>query len=126
MAPVKKSGSFILGLLLGSLIGAALALLLAPDRGAETRRRVRSRAQPGVEKIRDVATRLTRRGEAPSAESEEAQMPESGTTLEGDMPEEVGNASESAGAHPAYRPGELEEPEDGDGDPAGRRGRGRP
>jgi gas vesicle protein len=60
----------ILGLLMGALIGAAAALLLAPERGEETRRVVRSRAQPAVDKIKDVATRLTKRGEAPADEDE--------------------------------------------------------
>jgi len=38
----------ILGLLMGGLIGASAALLLASERGAETRRLVRSRAEPTV------------------------------------------------------------------------------
>jgi gas vesicle protein len=60
----------ILGLLMGVLIGAATALLLAPERGEETRRLVRSRAQPAVGRLRDMATRLARRQEAPSEEDE--------------------------------------------------------
>jgi gas vesicle protein len=60
----------ILGLLMGALIGAATALLLAPERGEETRRLVRSRAQPAMGRIRDMAARLTKREEAPSEEDE--------------------------------------------------------
>lgn len=48
------------GLLMGVLIGAAIALLLAPARGEEARRLVRSRAEPAVGRIRDMATRLAK------------------------------------------------------------------
>jgi len=41
----------ILGLLMGGLIGASAALLFAPGRGVETRRLVRSRAEPAVNKV---------------------------------------------------------------------------
>jgi len=59
----------ILGLLMGGLIGASAALLLAPERGVETRRLVRSRAEPAVNKARHMATRLARKGEhSPDAE----------------------------------------------------------
>jgi gas vesicle protein len=60
----------ILGLLMGSLIGAATALLLAPARGEEARRVVRSRAQPAAGKIRDIAARLAKRNEAAPEEDE--------------------------------------------------------
>ena len=61
----------LLGLLIGGVIGAATALLFAPERGEETRRVVRSRAQPAVGRIRNMATRLARRNEAAPKESED-------------------------------------------------------
>ncbi len=67
MAGVRKAGSFSVGLLAGGLIGFALALLLAPEPGEETRRQVRSRAEPLAERARDTVTRLAKRGE-PGAE----------------------------------------------------------
>ena len=66
MAGVRSS--FPLGLLFGGLIGTALALLLAPERGEETRRRVRSRAEPLAERSKNTVTRLARRGEDPIEE----------------------------------------------------------
>lgn len=35
-----RIGKFVAGLLMGSLVGAGLALLFAPDSGAETQRRL--------------------------------------------------------------------------------------
>jgi gas vesicle protein len=60
----------ILGLLMGGLIGASAALLFAPGRGVETRRLVRSRAEPAVNKDRHVATRLARRDKQPPDEED--------------------------------------------------------
>jgi hypothetical protein len=59
-----------LGLLMGGLIGASAALLLAPGRGAETRRLVRSRAEPAVSRVRHVAARLAKRDDHPPDEDE--------------------------------------------------------
>ncbi|HUF53855.1 MAG TPA: YtxH domain-containing protein [Dehalococcoidia bacterium] len=63
MIGISKGRSFALGLLLGGLIGTALALLLAPERGEEMRRHVRSRAEPMAERAKDTVTRLAKRGE---------------------------------------------------------------
>ena len=60
----------VVGLLMGALIGAATALLLAPERGEETRRLVRSRAQPAVGRIRDMTARLAKRDEGAPEEDE--------------------------------------------------------
>jgi gas vesicle protein len=57
LANDRKGGSFRLGLLAGGLLGFALALLLAPDRGEETRSRVRSRVEPWAERARDTVGR---------------------------------------------------------------------
>lgn len=63
MIGITRGTSFALGILLGGLIGTALALLLAPERGEEMRRQVRSRAEPMAERAKDTVTRLARRGE---------------------------------------------------------------
>lgn len=60
---------FIGGLLLGALVGAGMALLLAPERGDVTRRRIRTRlhdaaddARDQMDEWRDSAERELRRG----------------------------------------------------------------
>lgn len=62
--------SFAVGLLLGALIGAGLALLFAPQSGEETRRLIRRRskkiagaAQDTFDDVRDQAKQLKRRAE---------------------------------------------------------------
>jgi hypothetical protein len=52
-APVRRRrrGGFAAGLVLGAMLGAAAALLLAPERGVDTRRRLRKR----VRSVRDSA-----------------------------------------------------------------------
>ena len=62
MIGISRGKSFALGLLLGGLIGTALALL-APERGEEMRRQVRSRAEPMAERAKNTVTRLAKRGE---------------------------------------------------------------
>lgn len=63
MTDDRKGGSFTFGLLAGGLIGLALALLLAPERGEETRSRVRSQAGPLAERVKDTVQSAVRRGE---------------------------------------------------------------
>jgi len=53
-APVRRrrsKASFAAGLVLGAMVGAAVALLLAPERGTDTRRRLRKR----IRSVRDGA-----------------------------------------------------------------------
>ncbi len=83
MAGFGRARTLLVGLLMGGLIGTALGVLLAPERGEQTRSRVRSRAEPVVERIRDTATRLGRRGETAVEEGEEAE--------EASVPEEAGD-----------------------------------
>jgi len=47
-----KSSDFVAGLLVGTLIGAALGLLFAPEPGEETRERVAE----GARKFKDAAS----------------------------------------------------------------------
>ena len=88
MAGFRRSTWFALGLMMGGLIGAALGLLLAPERGEETRRELRSRTQPAVERIRDTATRLARRAEPPAEEEGQPSGPEAEVATEGEQPPE--------------------------------------
>jgi len=88
MAGFRRSIWFALGLMIGSFVGAALGLLLAPERGEETRRQLRSRTQPAVERVRDTATRLARRAEPPAEEEGQPSAPEAEASKEGEQPPE--------------------------------------
>ena len=64
----RGAGVFTLGAVAGALIGAGVALLLAPQSGVETReeiasraRRLRSRADDSWDDLRDELRRLRRR-----------------------------------------------------------------
>jgi gas vesicle protein len=48
-----SSGSVLVSFLLGGMVGAGLALLLAPQSGAETRRKIRELAEEVTEKTSD-------------------------------------------------------------------------
>ncbi len=80
-----KSGSFLLGLVLGTLVGMILALLLTPQSGEETRElltekaaTLRHQAQDVVEKGRETVEQVQSRlqvlrpGESPDEETSEA------------------------------------------------------
>jgi hypothetical protein len=87
MAGFRRSTWFALGLMIGSFVGAALGLVLAPERGEETRREIRSRTQPTVERIRDTAIRLARRAE-PAVEEGQPSGPAAEAATEGEEPPE--------------------------------------
>jgi len=53
MSNEKDISSVILSFLLGSLVGAAVALLLAPEPGRKTRRKIKEFAEDVVEKAQD-------------------------------------------------------------------------
>lgn len=48
-------GAILLSFLLGSMVGAGLALLVAPQTGTETRRKIRDFAEDVTEKASDYA-----------------------------------------------------------------------
>jgi len=50
-----SAGSIFLSFLLGGIVGASLALLLAPQSGRETRRRIRELAEDVKDKTKDYA-----------------------------------------------------------------------
>ncbi len=51
-----SSGSVLLAFVLGGLVGAGVALLLAPQSGLETRRKIRELADDVKEKANDCAS----------------------------------------------------------------------
>jgi len=53
MSNEKDISSVILSFFLGSLVGAAVALLLAPEPGRKTRRKIKEFAEDVVEKAQD-------------------------------------------------------------------------
>jgi gas vesicle protein len=56
-----KARTFAAGLILGALVGAGLALLLAPQSGAETRRDLARRARRLTDEARDRYDEAKRR-----------------------------------------------------------------
>jgi gas vesicle protein len=60
----RRAASFIAGLLLGAVLGAGIALLVAPDKGTRTRQRIgkqmRSLGESAKEGFDDVAQHATR------------------------------------------------------------------
>lgn len=58
---MRKFGSFLLGSLLGGVVGAVLALLFSPSSGSELRSNVRSYAFKAVDDVKQAA--LQRREE---------------------------------------------------------------
>jgi gas vesicle protein len=64
MSDERSAGpaGIILSFLLGSLTGAALAILFAPRSGKETRELLSERIREGAEKGRDLRDRVTTRG----------------------------------------------------------------
>jgi gas vesicle protein len=66
---VNYLGTFLAGMILGGLVGAAVAMLLAPASGPDTRRQIRekslelrSQAELEMEQARKRATELQERG----------------------------------------------------------------
>ena len=75
-AKMKKIVNFMAGLLLGGLVGAAAALLLAPRSGAETRRLLRERIEEVVEEARRAAAERRAELEAQFAAAKRVKTPE--------------------------------------------------
>lgn len=71
MPGFRRSTWFALGLIMGSLIGSALALLVGPAPADMVRHSFRASVAPGVQRVRGVSSRLARRDD-PRAEPSEA------------------------------------------------------
>ena len=54
----ESSTNFFAGLIVGAVIGAAVALLYAPQSGPETRRLVKEKASKAVSKLKESASSL--------------------------------------------------------------------
>jgi len=63
-ARLRPLGGFAAGVVFGALLGAGIALMLAPDRGDKTRRRLRRRLERLREEATDGLERRRRRAEA--------------------------------------------------------------
>jgi gas vesicle protein len=50
-----EAGTVILAFVLGAITGAAVALLMAPASGEQTRRKIADRARDGADRAREVA-----------------------------------------------------------------------
>jgi gas vesicle protein len=50
-----EAGTVILAFVLGAITGAAVALLMAPATGEETRRKIADRARDGADRAREAA-----------------------------------------------------------------------
>ena len=57
MGDDRGAGGVLVALMLGAIAGAAVALLVAPATGEETRRKLSDRAREGREKAADAARR---------------------------------------------------------------------
>lgn len=53
---MRKTLGFIVGAILGGLVGATLALLYAPESGTELRAQISERAQTFAHEVRQAAT----------------------------------------------------------------------
>jgi len=52
---MRRAFSFLIGIITGSLIGAVMAILFAPESGVELRGQIRMRAEGLVSEIRQAA-----------------------------------------------------------------------
>lgn len=55
---MTQKKEFVLGMLIGSAVGAAVALLYAPQGGSDTRELIRHKADEAKEKVTGVATNV--------------------------------------------------------------------
>ena len=59
---MKSTGSFLGGLILGATVGAALALLYAPQTGDDTRRQIKSKIEDLEKELDQMRTKLKEKG----------------------------------------------------------------
>jgi gas vesicle protein len=61
----------VIALLAGAAVGAVLGILLAPDKGEESRKKVKKTAEDCVDKVKDTLSNLRKRKDENVEESEE-------------------------------------------------------
>ncbi len=59
----QNAEAFVFGLLLGAVVGGAIALLYAPAKGSDTRRALKEKAQQAQEALQDTIADLKDRAE---------------------------------------------------------------
>lgn len=69
----KHTGKFVVGMVSGALVGTALALLVAPKTGKETRKAVRSKAGQVAISIRQRCGRHSRHRGGDAVEAQPAE-----------------------------------------------------
>ena len=67
----RSAGKVITAAIVGSVVGAAVGLLMAPTTGEEMRRRIRSGAADARERIKDVAENVESRAREIAGEARE-------------------------------------------------------
>ncbi|MEK7278019.1 MAG: YtxH domain-containing protein [Chloroflexota bacterium] len=65
----SDTGSFLVGFIIGGLVGAAVALILAPQSGAETREQIRQKGIELKEQGEETLTEARAKAEAAAAEA---------------------------------------------------------
>jgi len=74
---MKKMFSFVLGFLLGALVGAGVAMLLAPEAGENTRRQIQIRMDQVVEEGKRAAADRRAELEAQLEQLKKGKLPKS-------------------------------------------------
>lgn len=69
MSDTQDLGSFLSGLIIGGLVGAAVALLLAPQSGEETREIIRDKSIELKDRAVETAEEARQKAEAAAAEA---------------------------------------------------------
>jgi gas vesicle protein len=69
MAERDGAGEFVAGLIVGGLVGAALALLFAPQSGPETRAHIRSASREIKERANETLAEAREKAEAITADA---------------------------------------------------------
>lgn len=82
-------GAFLSGFLMGALVGGAVALLLAPMSGEETRTMIKDKSIELKEKTKDGVSDLQKRGQVVLEEQKTRLSKKQETTEEGIIVEEI-------------------------------------
>jgi gas vesicle protein len=106
MADKSYGGEFFAGFVVGTLVGAAAAILLAPQSGEETRAMIRERGIELQERSSELSADARRR-----AEAYQAQAKEKAAALQDKMKDAVDQGKAAAGQQKEELMTGLQEPE---------------